>query len=240
MRDILSVIQRRHTSRFRFEAGRAVAKEDLAKILEAARWAPTAHNMQNFQIIVVDDGNLLDAIGAIERTVSAEFIRENYEQLSFSEEELRRRKVGILGTQFPPSWRTPGKLDEAAAAREARLPLRDALQDSRTLLVVAYDTRRRAPASGGDFLGIVSLGCVLENMWLMAESLGVGFHVLSALGAEGVERKIKVLLDIPEPMRIAFACRLGYPTTDAGQYLRVRREVEDFTHHNGFGKKGLR
>ena len=36
---------------------------------------------------------------------------------------------------------------------------------------------------------MISLGCVLENMWLVAESLGIGFHVLSAFGGEGVERE---------------------------------------------------
>src|SRR5579859_1519172 len=190
MRDILEIIQARHSSRVRFDPERAVAKNDLNRVLEAARWAPTAHNMQNFEIVVVDDSKLLDAIGAIERTVSREFVRENYAQLSFSEEELRERKVGLLGAMFPPSWRTPGRLDEEAAMREPPVPLRDTLQESPALLVVAYDASKRAPASDGDVLGMMSLGCVMENMWLMAESLGIGFHVLSALGTEGVEREI--------------------------------------------------
>ncbi len=28
-----------------------------------ARWAPTAHNMQNFEVIVVDDNEVLEIIG---------------------------------------------------------------------------------------------------------------------------------------------------------------------------------
>jgi nitroreductase/FMN reductase (NADPH) len=27
----------------------------LDKILEAARWSPTPHNMQNFEIVIIDD-----------------------------------------------------------------------------------------------------------------------------------------------------------------------------------------
>jgi hypothetical protein len=38
---------------------------------------------------------------------------------------------------------------------------------------------------------------------------------------------------------VAFTCRLGYPVGQQGRYLRVRRDVEDFTHHNRFGVKGL-
>lgn len=239
MRDILEILQSRHSARSRFDRQRAVARDDLKKILKAARWAPTAHNMQNFEIVVVDDRGLLDAIGAIERKVSETFIRENYEQLSWSEDELRAKKVGILATMFPASWRTPGELDLAAATKEPPAPLRELLQDSPMLLVVTYDTKRRAPASEGDFLGAMSLGCVMQNMWLTAESLGIGFHILSSVSAEDVESRIKTLLRIPAHMKIAFACRLGYPVSGGGKYLRVRRNLDDFSHHNAFGKKGL-
>ena len=90
-----------------FDTKHPVARKDLLKILEAGRWAPTAHNMQNFEIIVVDDEKLLESIGNIKRPISETFIRENYQQLSFSEEELLRKKTGLLGTMFPPSWRNP-------------------------------------------------------------------------------------------------------------------------------------
>lgn len=94
------------------------------------------------------------------------------------------------------------------------------------------------PASHGDVLGFISLGCLMENMWLMAQSLGVSLHILSAFSAPLVESEIKKLLGIPEYMKIAFTCRLGYPT-GASKYLRVRRDIEDFTHHNKFGNKGI-
>ena len=105
MNEMLKLIEERHSSRVPFDRERPIAMGDLRQILEAARWAPTAHNMQNFEIIVVDDKELLDKIGNIQSQISEEFLRENYQQLSFSEEELRQKKVGILGAMFPPSWR---------------------------------------------------------------------------------------------------------------------------------------
>jgi nitroreductase len=107
MSEILNHIEERHSSRIPFDRNHKVAEEDLKKILEAARWAPTAHNMQNFEMVVVDDEALLEKIGNIKYHISEDFIRENFQQLSFSEEELLSKKVGILGTMFPPSWRTP-------------------------------------------------------------------------------------------------------------------------------------
>jgi len=55
MQDILKLIQTRHSARMPFDPDRPVAKSDLQQILEAGRWAPTAHNMQNYEILVVDD-----------------------------------------------------------------------------------------------------------------------------------------------------------------------------------------
>jgi UDP-N-acetyl-D-mannosaminuronate dehydrogenase len=111
--------------------------------------------MQNYEIIVINDEKLLRTIGSIKSQASAEFIRENYQQLSSSRKELRRRKVGILGTAFPPSWRDPARLDEAV--RDAKPePLQETIQGSPTILIVLYDPRKRAPASQGDFLGIES------------------------------------------------------------------------------------
>ena len=76
----------------------------------------------------------------------------------------------------------------------------------------------------------------MQNMWLVATSLGIGFHVQSVLSAPSVEREVKTLLGVPEALEIGFACRLGYPVTDS-EYLRVRRDIGDFAHRNRYGAK---
>jgi len=78
----------------------------------------------------------------------------------------------------------------------------------------------------------------MENMWLMAVSLDIGVHIVSSLSEKGTEKEIKKLLDIPDNFLCCFTMRLGYPVAPIS-YLRVRRDVEDFTHHNGFRNKGL-
>jgi len=238
MTDVLKLIQQRQSTRVAYDPDRPVAEEDLRQIVEAARWAPTAHNMQNFDIIVVDDKRVLEKIGNIKSQVSEAFIRENYEQLSFSEEELLRKKVGILGSVFPPDWRDATRLDKAV--RESRpTPLKQRINGSPVLLIVVYDARKRAPASEGDVLGFISLGCIMENMWLMAQSLGLSVHVLSVFAADAVEKEAKQILSIPEYMKIAYAFRMGHPVSKPAKHLRVRRNLEMFTYHNRFGNKGL-
>jgi nitroreductase len=234
MGDVLEIIQRRQSMRVPFNPNRQVIRESVRQILEAMRWAPTAHNMQNFEILVVDDKKVLEEIGKIKSRVSEAFIRENYQQLSFSEKELLQKKVGILGTNFPPDWRDPAKLEKAVRESVAR-PLKERISGSPMLLIAIYDSRKRAPASEGDVLGFISLGCVMENMWLMAQSLGVSVHILSVFSQDTVEKEVKRLLHVPKYMKVAFAARMGYPLSKPARHLRVRRDIEMFAHHNQFG-----
>ncbi len=229
--EILKIIQSRKSSRVPFDPKRPIAKKDLEQILEAGRWAPTAHNMQNFEIIVVDDPKILEAMGKFKNPISMIFIKENYQQLSFSEEELKQKKVGILATRFPPAWSNPKSTMKELAATERPLPT------SPTMLIITYDPSKRAPASEGDFLGIISLGCATENMWLMAEALGIGFQIMSSFANGQVEKELKHLLNISDSLKIVYAVRLGYPLIGSDKYLRVRREQNDFAHHNRFLEK---
>jgi nitroreductase len=235
MQELMQLIENRQSARGLFDPERAIPAEDMEKILEAARWTPTAHNMQNFEIVVVDDKQPLAAISEIKVPVDPTFIRENYPQLSFTEDELRRKKTGIMGTMFPKSWQTPDPDLEEIKNEDRSAFMAKQIVSSSALLFVLYDPSRRAPASEGDFLGILSLGCAMENMWLMANSLGIDVHIVSSLSGKKVATEIAKLLDLPDNFSIAFSMRLGYPVTPV-HYLRVRRDRDDFVHHNGFRK----
>ena len=137
MPDILKLIQERKSTRGPFDPKRPVAKHDLEQILEAGRWAPTAHNMQNFEIIVVDDPKILDALTKLKNPISMEFVKENLAQLSNSEAELKAKKIGVLATRFPPAWSNPAAtMDELAATQR---PLPSSAGRSRAGVVVQTD-----------------------------------------------------------------------------------------------------
>jgi nitroreductase len=235
MQDIMQLIVDRQSARELFDSQRAIPAEDMEKILEATRWTPTAHNMQNFEIVVVDDKQLLTAISNVKTPADLTFIRENYPQLSFTEEELRRRKTGIMGTMFPKSWQTPNPDPEDILKEDRNTYIAKQIASSSAILFVLYNPCRRAPASEGDFLGIVSLGCAMENIWLMAHSLGISVHIVSSLAQKNAATQIAKLLNIPDNLVIAFSIRLGYLVAPL-RSLRVRRDKDDFVHHNGFKK----
>jgi nitroreductase len=239
MPKLSEIIRDRHSTRGSFDPNRPIAKPQLKRILEAARWAPTPNNMQNFEIVIVDNKEQLEAIGKIPAEMSEDFLRENYDQLSFSEGELRIKKKGQLASTFPEAWTSPEAWSPDSDATSQLTFLGSSVQETPLLLVVLYDGSKRAPGSKGDALGHMSLGCVLENMWLTSQSLGIECHVLTVFSDGPVERQVNNILHIPPHMKIAFACSLGYPAAPQPHYVRVRRDLEEFVHDNRFGRKDI-
>ena len=228
---LAELIRTRRSQRGAYAADRPVSRAELAAICEAARWAPTAHNMQNFELLIVDRAELLAAAGAIPVRSTVEFLAENYAQLHGSIEELQRTGTGLLSTMFPPAWLTPSQF---GAACEQATPLAHSLQAAPCLILVLFDPRRRAPASSGDRLGFMSLGCVLENMWLTAHALGLSCQILSVLSSADCEAPLRQLLSIPAELEVAFAMRLGH-ALPADDYVRVRRDPAAGVHWNRYG-----
>jgi nitroreductase len=113
MTDLLKIIRQRQSTRVPFDPNHPVAKENLRHIIEAARWAPTVHNMQNFEVLVVDDKELLERIGKIKYRVSEAFIRENYQQSRSRKRSCFKRRLGFWAPCFRPiggtllSWTRP-------------------------------------------------------------------------------------------------------------------------------------
>jgi len=235
----LVLLHNRHSTRGPFNPDRPVTTQQVKLILEAARWAPTPDNMQNFAIVVVDDKESLEAIAKIPAEMSETYLRETYEHVSFSEAELTHKKKGTLANIYPRAWTDPEAWDPESDARSQRILLGRAVLEPQVLLVVLYDSSIHSPDSKGDAIGLMGLGCVMENMWLMSESEGLGMHVLTVFRNGAVEKQVQHALHVPPVMKIAFACSLGYPASPADPYLRVRRELEDFVHHNQFGHKDV-
>jgi nitroreductase len=86
MKEAPKLAQHRRLVRILFDPQRPIAQDDLRKVLEAGRWTPTPHNMQNLEIMIVDEQKVLERRGQIRSPVSETFLLENNEQLLSSEE----------------------------------------------------------------------------------------------------------------------------------------------------------
>jgi nitroreductase len=224
------LIEHRHSSRAPFDPAWPVSPQELALVVDAARWSPTAHNMQNFHLVVVDDPRVLGELGGIRSRVTQRFLIENYAQLAWSEEELAHKKVGILGTRMPREFRTP---DPTHVPENLTRTLADMIDGAPMVIIVAFDPTYHAPDSEHDALGMISLGCVLENMWLAAQASKLDVQIVSAFASVDAAPEVKRVLGIPETWRIAYALRLGH--AKALQHdPHVRRDPDAFVHHNRF------
>jgi hypothetical protein len=77
----------------------------------------------------------------------------------------------------------------------------------------------------------------MENIWIAAEALGVSLQILSLTATLPVEKELRQILGVPEHLKIAYTIRLG-DAVATGKGLRVRRDIEDFTHYNKYGSRG--
>ena len=235
--DILQLIRSRTSTRAPFDPGLPVTDEELQRILEAGRWAPTAHNIQNYEIVAVRDPDLLSRIGRIKYVVPPEFLEENLKSVSSSEAEWQQKKTGVLATQVPPEFLVAGRelSDDEQATLNARFE--KIITATSCLLIVLYDRNRPAPGWTGDDIGLISLGFLLENMWLMATAQGVEFSIISILGEPPAAKEITAILGIPESLSIIFGIRLGRTGKRLGPGPRMRRSIEDFSHGDHYGEK---
>jgi nitroreductase len=236
LRDLFDILWQRHTCRAAYDPAMAIREQDLRLILDAARWAPTAHNIQNFEIVVVDDKQRLSAISAIRMPPAETFISEAYHPLSMSDAESLQKRTGLLASMLPEAWLEPEAVNDKADLPPHTL-LGLTIPPCPALLIVVYDVRLGTATSDAASEDLMSIGCVMQNMWLMAESLGISMQVLTGLGATAVEGRVRSILDIPQRLKIAFAARLGYPIDDSKSYMRVRRKIQDFTHYNRYGAR---
>lgn len=118
-------------------------------------------------------------------------------------------------------------------------PLRKKYVDPPVLLVVCSDPRcKEAYPKGSDREEILdaSMGAAMEHIHLAATALGIA----SAWGtvSEGVNKRLKQLLGIPEVLRVLEVFSLGYPDMEPSP--KCCRDLKDMIHHERFDQSKWR
>lgn len=176
-KELLDLIQSRTSIRRYTDEG--IERETIGKILESARWAPSAGNMQSWEFIVVEDRET----------------KEKISQFSYNQEHIREAPVCIV------------VLGDKEKARRK------------------YDER------GENLYMVQETAAAMQNMLLMAESLGLGSAWVGAFD----EENIKDLLDIPEKLRPLSIITLGHPRERPEPSNKYR--ITDMTYINKYGKR---
>ena len=187
--ELIGLMKERWTAR-KFK-NKEIDEDDLEKIIEAGRWAPSGGNKQPWELIVIKDDQTKEKIGEI-----------------YAEG---------LGLSDPPKRFTSPPVLIAVGI------------DKRTIDSYPEDM----PA---DFIIYASIGAMVQNMSLVAASMGLSLSW--GTQPKTMEDDIKELLELPDHIYIPDILQLGYP--DQERYSSGRREAEEFTHENSLDGSKLR
>ena len=238
------LVKFRRSSRWMFSK-KSIPDSELKKILEAARFAPTPHNSQPFEIIVVKDEEVKRQLSEVGFRLDKKEVDEHFYWVRHTIEELETKKDGVYVDVLPKfvmDLQNNPKLVEDDEFWRKSMHLYSALiQNSQVLLFILYNQKRPGVGSLKHLWGIMSIGGVMQNIWLAANNLGISAQLVSGqlMNIESV-RKIRKILHIPEKdYRLLLIFRLGYERKFGKSGTKYRRELSDFVRLDQFSNKFL-
>ena len=193
-----------------------VSDEQVARILEAATWAPNATNRQLWEFIVVRDPDVKKQVAAL--------YRKSFMLLADSL-PANKKDVTSPETSGDPTMSREGETayqQEADPRTEPKTMLRwsvnlaDTMQDVPVLIVVGYDRAGMPYSWDGTFKAFteetVYTGVMpaIQNLMLAARGVGLGTCLTTV--ANIFEGKMKEALGVPDSVQLVALLPLGHPT----------------------------
>ena len=205
--NILSIIKRRRSIR-KYKSD-PVSMEDVNKILDAARWAPSGNNSQPWEFVVVRNRDKRRIVTDIFIAQSIQ-LREKSDNWKHApvKDYLKNISTFIFvcgDPRFIPAF------PRSTADRE--------------IAEVYRENSQR--------IYIETIAAAICNILLAATSLGIGSVWLTGTGERDTAAKLKAALKIPDILDIICCIPLGYPP-DEKPGLRTPRSLDNVTHFDEF------
>lgn len=207
----LEVLRARRSIRTGFLKDEPVSNELVEKILEAARWAPSAGNSQPWEFLVVRDFEIREKIVEIFKTQ----MRDKIEIEEAARGQRRRVNAGVDFRHAPVHVLVLG--------------------DPRTN--DAYPMRTKLDKWEAHYFS--SLANSVLQMLLAAEVLGLSSMYISDVASPYFSVMLKSLLGIPEPLQIYHLLPIGFAKRSPTIY-HPRRELRDMVHQERYDLSKLR
>lgn len=240
--DFQELVKYRRSSRWIYSK-RPILDDDLRTILDAARFAPTPHNSQPFEIIVVKDQEIINQISQVGFRLDEKTVGEHFHWTRFTKEEHESKKDGVQIDVVPKFVLdlkdNPDLINDDDFWKKSMGLYSILVNNSACLLFVLY--KQGLPGVGPlkHVWGILSVGAVMQNIWLAANDLGISVQLISGqmMIPESVKR-IRDILNIPEKgYRLMLIFRLGYEGKFGKYGTKIRRDLSDFVHLDRFSNK---
>ncbi len=205
--DLFDAIQGRKSIR-RFKQA-PVSDEDIRKILDAGRWAPSANNTQPWSFIVIKDKTVLRKM--------AEAVREMIDRMiPFVENEKQAQRLAAYKSNYYTFF------ENAPVVIAVCMESYDAGTD-KLLARMGYspeDVKRLRPLPG-----LQSVAAAIQNMLLAIHALGYGSCWMT--GPLVAQESFEKILGFGKEKFIAALLPVGVP--DENPPARSRKPLEDMT-----------
>ena len=193
---LLELIRTRRSQRLFRE--KTVERDVIRKVLEAARFAPSGHNEQSTEFVVIEDPQTIHEITRL----ASGYLRKLGRQF--------RNPIGRTVMRFVLGRRGAAYVAGLAPEMEHLASLFNSgtdwiLHQPPVLVLFCADS------AGGSFAGI-NANLALQNAALAAETVGLGcFYAGFVVLASDRDDQIRRLLSLPETHKIYGALAMGYP-----------------------------
>jgi len=200
---MLELIRSRRSKRLFKET--TVEREAIEKVLEAARFAPSAHNEQSTEFVVIQDKTILHDITALTSDYIGKLVGYTKNPIG---RMMMRRALGRRGA---------ATVFELAPEMEGLVSLFKSgtdwiLREAPVLVLFCADS------AGGTFAS-VNANLALHNATLAAETVGLGcFYAGFVVSTAERDDRIARLVSLPEAHQIYGALAMGYPRLEFNKW----------------------
>ena len=224
--DLFEAIRKRHTTNGAF-ADRPVDPDHKRALLELAARAPSHFNSQPWRFVVVEDPERRKALARVAGESMRDLMEDGRFFLQYRQffrltpEEAAATKDGIHIDNIPGVLRPFAKyvFSERGVSmmRTFRVPsvlgndARKLVENSPLLLGLALSREVYKPGELTGLYTLISLGAVVQTLWLTATSLGMGMQFVST--PQEIPENwalISTMLGVPETFELMLLLRLGY------------------------------
>jgi nitroreductase len=216
-----------------YDLNKPIQDDVIYRILEAGTWAPSPDNFQPWRYILITDPKIKRLVG--EKTVKGcirdfgvvmprKFVEEH--MAYYHKKATIEKSVEAMATGWRMEFVKTAPLQVAIAVDVGEL---SGGEDIPTIMG-AIAGQQTTP------MALMSAGAALENIWLMASSMGLGAVFTDfALTNSDDEVELARMLNVPYPRyRITGFLCIGWPSTPRANGP-PRHPVESVTFENRWG-----
>jgi nitroreductase len=224
--DLYDAIRKRHTTNGAF-ADRLIDPAHKRTILELAARAPSHFNSQPWRFVVVEDADrrreLAQIAGESMRLLMEEgrFWQQYRRFFRLSPEEVAATNDGIHIDNIPSvlkpfakyifTERGASMMNTFQVPRVLGNDARKLVEHAPLLLGIALSHEVYQPDELTGLYTLISLGAVVQTIWLAATSLGIGMQFVSTPQEIPAQwARVSRLLGVPDGFELMILFRLGY------------------------------